>query len=145
VDRVVSDFVSGAAEELVNAEGRGANVVFVEGQGALVHPGYAAVALGLLFGTMPDGMVLAHDPARRKIRRYDVDLPTLAEHIRLHETLLAPFKRSTVAAIVLNTSGVCEEEAGRLIDSVKNETGLPTTDVVRFGADGIIEAVMDAA
>ena len=32
-----------------------------------------------------------------------------------------------------------------LIDSVMSETGLPATDVVRFGAGTIVDAVMDAA
>ncbi len=147
VDRVVADFVSGAAEELVNAEGEDKDIVFVEGQGALVHPGYAAVTLGLLFGVMPDCMILAHEPAREKIRRYDFEMPPLKDHIRLHEMLMAPFKRSPVVSVVLNTSGVCTDAAAAraLIDEVRLETGLPAADVVRFGAEKIIDAVMSAA
>lgn len=145
VDRVVADFVSGAAEELVNIEGADNDIVFVEGQGALVHPGYAAVTLGLLFGTMPDCMILAHEPARGNIRRYDFKLPPLNGHIRLHEMLMAPFKRSPVVSIVLNTSGEAADAAARaLIDEVRLEAGLPATDVVRFGAGEIIDAVTEA-
>ena len=144
VDRVVADFVSGAAEELVNVEGEGKDIIFVEGQGALVHPGYAAVTLGLLFGVMPDCMILAHEPARGRIRRYDFELPPLKDHIRFHEMLMAPFKRSPVVSVVLNTSGVGTDAAAAraLIDEVHLETGLPATDVVRFGAGKIIDAVM---
>jgi uncharacterized NAD-dependent epimerase/dehydratase family protein len=47
-------------------EGRDADLVVVEGQGAIAHPGYAGVTLGLLYGVMPDAMVLAHTAGRER-------------------------------------------------------------------------------
>ncbi|MBX6332025.1 MAG: DUF1611 domain-containing protein, partial [Gemmatimonadaceae bacterium] len=39
VDAVIADFIAGAAERLVLEAAKGAEIVLVEGQGSLIHPG----------------------------------------------------------------------------------------------------------
>jgi uncharacterized NAD-dependent epimerase/dehydratase family protein len=143
IDRVISDFVGGATEELVNAEAEGKDLVFVEGQGAIVHPGYAGVSVGMLYGAMPDCMVLAHVAGRDKLKRFDTPILPLAELVDLHQRLLAPFKDSPVVGITLNTAGLGEAAARAEIERVRNDVGLPVTDVVRFGCGPVLEAVLD--
>ncbi len=51
VDRVIADFAPGAAEQLVlYAAHEGADLIVVEGQGAINHPAYAPVTLALMSG-----------------------------------------------------------------------------------------------
>jgi uncharacterized NAD-dependent epimerase/dehydratase family protein len=145
VDRAVADFIGGAAQELVNAEGRDADIVFVEGQGAITHPGYAGVTLGLLYGAMPDAMVLVHDASRRRYKRLQAAIPPLREVVSLYEALLRPWKPARVAAIALNTSSLSAGDARRAVDDAAAETGLPATDAVRFGCGTILPAVLHAA
>ena len=64
VDAVVADFIAGAAEELVLTAAEGADIVLVEGQGSINHPGYSGVTLGLLHGSCPDGLILCHQATR---------------------------------------------------------------------------------
>jgi len=144
VDRVIADFIGGAAEELVNFEGRGTDLVFVEGQGSLLHPGYGGVTLGLMFGVMPDCMVLAHHVGRERIRRYEVPMPPVSELIEYHETVMRPLKRSLVTAVALNTSDFETKKAKHIVAEMRQETGLAVTDPVRFGASEILDALLAA-
>ncbi|NIO00840.1 MAG: DUF1611 domain-containing protein [Candidatus Latescibacteria bacterium] len=143
IDRVISDFIGGATEALVNLEGVGKDVVLVEGQGALIHPGYAGVTLGLMFGAMPDCMVLVHDVERDKVREYNVEIPPLSEVIRLHQLVMAPLKDVPFAGVALNTSCLGEEEARDMIRTVEKETGLPAGDMVRFGAGEVVDGIVE--
>lgn len=144
VDRVISDFIGGATQALVDEEGRDADLVFVEGQGSITHPGYAAVTLGLLYGAMPDAMVLVHSAGREHYKRFEPPIPPLPEVVGLYESLLRPYKPARVAAVALNTSHLSEADARRALLSARDLTGLPADDVVRFGADAVWNAVRNS-
>ena len=49
-----------------------------------------------------------------------------------------------VAAIALNTSDLDEEAARSAIADAERETGLVADDVVRFGPDRVLQAVLAA-
>jgi uncharacterized NAD-dependent epimerase/dehydratase family protein len=134
VDRVIIDFAPGAAEQLVlYAAHEGADLIVVEGQGALNHPAYAPVTLALMTGCAPDALVLVCDPRRTAIESYATPILDYAELIEIHERVLATVKPAKVVGIALNTHKLCEDEARAEIARAKSETGLPADDVVRFG------------
>lgn len=141
IDAVVSDFTAGAAEKIVLEGAKGHDLLIVEGQGSLVHPGYSGVTLSLLHGSMPDAMIFCHQPSREIVARYSVPLPPMTEMISQYEMLTAPIKPAKVIGIALNCYDLSKTEAEMAIDSVENETGLPATDVVRFGAEKLVDAV----
>jgi uncharacterized NAD-dependent epimerase/dehydratase family protein len=135
VDRVVADFAPGAAEQLVlYAAHEGADLIVVEGQGAINHPAYAPVTLALMFGSAADALVLVCDPRRLHIEEYATPALGYRALIEVHEALLATIKPAPVIGIALNTRGLTDEEARAEIARAKSETGLPADDVVRFGA-----------
>jgi uncharacterized NAD-dependent epimerase/dehydratase family protein len=150
VDRVISDFVQGTVEWLLEeAETRG-DWIIVEGQGSLDHPAYSSVTLGLIHGSTPHAMVMVHKPglaAHDFDHRPDVSFPIakLPGFIALHEQVAGLVAPSKVVAMALNTSLISsDDEARRVIDDVARETGLPTGDPVRFGADALWPAIHDA-
>ena len=145
VDAVVADFLAGAAEQLV-VEGarRGGEILFVEGQGSLVHPMYSGVTLGLVHGAVPHLFVLCHSAGATEIEGSPGHpIPPLSELVELHERIALPARKAKVACIALNTAGMEEDEEARAaIASVVAETGLPTDDPVRFGAQHVLDALL---
>jgi uncharacterized NAD-dependent epimerase/dehydratase family protein len=149
VDAVVADFVAGAAERLV-VEGRerGGELLWVEGQGSLLHPVYSGVALGLYHGSVPHLLVLCHEPGRTEIEGAGGgphQIPPLRELVELHERLALPARPARVAAVALNTRALGEDEAHAAVAAAEEETGLPADDPVRFGATKLVDAVLAAA
>lgn len=146
VDAVVADFIAGAAERLVvEGAGRGGKLLWVEGQGSLTHPAYSGVTLGLVHGSAPHAFVLCHQAGATEIEGYPgVTLPPLCELVALHETISLERRKARVLCIAVNTRLVASDDDARAaIDAVAVETGLPADDPVRFGADRLLDAVLD--
>jgi uncharacterized NAD-dependent epimerase/dehydratase family protein len=145
LDEVISDFTAGAAEDLVmeaakEASARG-DLILVEGQGSLVHPGYSGVTLSLMHGSAPDAMILCHQAGRAAIRRYTLPIPPLAELVQLYEYVMRPVKPAKVVGVALNTFGMAEDAARAAVERAAAETGLPATDPVRYGVDTLLDAI----
>jgi uncharacterized NAD-dependent epimerase/dehydratase family protein len=147
VDAVVSDFVAGAAEQLVvEGAGRGGEILWVEGQGALLHPAYSGVTLGLIHGSAPHAFVLCHLAGTTEIEGYPGHpLRTLPELVELHERIALPRRAAKVEAIALNTRGLDEAAARAEIAAAEAETGLPADDPVRFGPAKLADALLAPA
>ena len=145
VDAVVSDFLAGAAERLVvEGAARGGDLLFVEGQGSLVHPLYSGVTLGLVHGAAPHAFVLCHRAGTTEIEGCPGHpIPPLAELVELHERIALPRRPARVVCIALNTGDIeRDEDAREAIAAVSAETGLPADDPVRFGSGFLLDAVL---
>ena len=146
VDAVVADFIAGATERLV-VEGadRGGKLLWVEGQGSLIHPAYSGVTLGLVHGSAPHAFVLCHQARATEIEGYPgATLPPLRDLVALHEAISLQRRKARVLCVAVNTRFIAtDDEARAEIEAVAAETGLPTDDPVRFGADRLLDAVLD--
>jgi len=143
IDAVISDFMTGYVEDAVLAKGD-ADFVVVEGQGALTHPSYSGVTLGLMHGALPDYFVLCHAPAREFMRHTDVRVSSPAEMIRLTEMMLAPIHPSRCVGISLNCHGMDDAAAATARADAARATGLPVVDSLRTGVGPLVDALVAA-
>lgn len=146
VDAVPSDFVAGVTEEMVLAAAREADVVLVEGQGSITHPGYSGVSLALLHGSCPAAMILCHDAARTHMRIADdaepMPLMPLPELVAEHERIAGWLRPSRVIGVALNTRELDAAAAAAAVQSASRACGLPACDPVRDGAGALADAVV---
>ena len=143
VDSLIGDYIAGAIElEVDRSAAEGYDYILVEGQGALTHLGYSSVTLGLIHGTMPDAMILCHQPTRLK-DDYGIPLPDLNTIIRFHETVVNYFHKTKIVAIGINSVGLTDEESREAAANISSATGLPTVDAFRFGPATLTDAVVE--
>jgi uncharacterized NAD-dependent epimerase/dehydratase family protein len=143
MDAVVADFSAGAAETL-SPESDADHWDIIEGQGSLIHPGYAGVSLSLMHGSQPDVLIMCHDPARTEIDDCPgFIIPPLDEVIDLH---LALARRTNphvkCVAIALNTSSLGTEDGEKFCADYQTKYGLPTFDPMRSDLRRIVDLVV---
>jgi uncharacterized NAD-dependent epimerase/dehydratase family protein len=144
LDAVRVDFASGAVESMVMERGPDHDVLFVEGQGSIFHPASTAW-LPLIRGSAPTHLILVHRAGQEAVARAPwVKIPPLREAAALYEAVcsacgsLPPAK---TAGIALNCARLSDDEARRAVEKTARETGLPVADVVRFGAEPLLDAM----
>ncbi|MBE9216051.1 DUF1611 domain-containing protein [Plectonema cf. radiosum LEGE 06105] len=143
LDAVRVDFAAGAVEQVVVRYGKNYDILHVEGQGSLLHPGSTAT-LPLIRGSQPTQMILVHRLGQNEVVE-GVKIPPLADVVKLYEIVASgagAFAAVPVVGIALNTSNFDESMAKTAIAQVEAETGLPCTDVIKFGGDKLLDAVM---
>ena len=143
LDAVRVDFAAGAVEQAVLDIGKDSELIIIEGQGSLLHPGSTAT-LPLIRGSQATGLILVHRAGARHIRDLpDVLIPPLPEAIELYETVASAGGMGDVKvkAIALNTYGMDTPTARLAIESTTQATGLPCSDVVRFGGNTLLSAI----
>lgn len=143
LDAVRVDYAAGAVEGVVMRYGKNYDILHIEGQGSLLHPGSTAT-LPLIRGSQPTQMILVHRAGQREVIE-GIPIPPLTEVIKLYEMVArgaGAFAAVPVVGIALNTHHLDEMAAKQAIAQTEEETGLPCTDVIRFGADKLLDAVM---
>jgi uncharacterized NAD-dependent epimerase/dehydratase family protein len=142
LDCIRIDFAAGAIEREVMAA-RDAELVLVEGQGSLVHPGSTST-LPLIRGSQPTHLVLCHRAGMTTLPRLPwVQVPDLNKFVALYQDLAevcGVYRRPEVVGVALNCGHLESDEEARLAClQIERETGLPTTDPVRFGMAKLLD------
>ena len=137
IDALVSQFVIGEIENAVLQafENEAPDIILVEGQSAVSHPAFMS-SVGILKASMPNGVILQHPPAR-KVR---VDFPQLAmPSIESEIQMIEAISQSQVMAITLNHEDLTDEEVNDTIIEYEDRFLLPTTDVLKYGSQKLIQ------
>ena len=148
MDAVVSDFEAGAAE-MLSPDAAPDHWDVIEGQGSLLHPGFAAVSLGLLHGSQPDVFVVCHDPARDGVLGLPhLALPSIEEVIDLTVRMGSRTNPAIrCAGVSFNTSALEAGEAEALMTRESERLGVPVADPIRGGPafDALVDACLERA
>jgi uncharacterized NAD-dependent epimerase/dehydratase family protein len=142
IDAIPGDFMAGMVEkDCLQCEG--ADMILVEGQGSLYHPGFSSVTLALIHGSCPDSMILCCMLSRKQISNINnMPIPSLDKVADLYLTtarVVSPHCR--IVGVSINSVGTSEQEVKDAIREYERLLGVPATDPVRFGPQKLIEAL----
>jgi len=142
IDAIPGDFMVGQVEKMVlDVAKKPKDLIFVEGQGALSHPWVGHETLAVILGSWPDAVVLAHNPFLRTRYKFpEFGPPSPNDEIKKIVTI---FPETRVIGIGVNGFKKNDEEIRRACEKIEAETGLPTTDVYRFGAEKLFDALIE--
>jgi len=147
LDAIRVDFASGAIErEVVSASARGAELVVIEGQGALIHPGSTA-NLPLIRGSCPTHFVLCHRAGQETLSLLKhIRIPALKEYIAMYENLASAcgvFHRPVTVGVALNTFHVKHDaDAIDACSEIEQLLGIPCQDPIRHGVNRLADALI---
>jgi uncharacterized NAD-dependent epimerase/dehydratase family protein len=139
MDALVSQFAIGEIENAVVQafDCENPDIILVEGQSAVSHPAFMS-SVGILKGSMPDGVILQHPPARKfRCDFPHLAMPTVESEIQLIEAI----SQSQVIAIALSHENLEDEEIPKIIADYEERLQLPTTDVLNYGCQKLVQSL----
>ena len=139
IDALTSQFVVGEIENAVFQafHNESPDIILVEGQSAVSHPAFMS-SLGILKGSMPDGIILQHAPDRKT----RCDFPQLAMPVIENEIkLIEAISQTKVMAIALNHENLAKNQVLEIISEYEKRLQLPTTDVLSHGCQKLIQTL----
>ena len=97
-------------------------------------------------GTCPTHMILCHIARNDSLRSLEnIKIPDLKKFIILNEELSSVFgtyPKSKVIGVALNTVEMSDNDAKEFIKNTEKNTGLPATDVIRYGGEKIFNQLI---
>lgn len=141
MDSCINDFVSGEIEHAVVSAYKESkpDVIVIEGQGSLMNPAYPG-GFEILAAGRPDYVILQHAPRRLEYDGFPgYKLHDVETQINAIETISG----KKVIAITVNHEGINSKEEIQLeCDHLAKITGLPTFDVLAFGAERLVDHII---
>lgn len=139
IDALISQFVIGEIENAVIRafDNEKPDIILIEGQSAVSHPAFMS-SLGILKGSMPNGIILQHPPARKfRCDFPHLAMPTVESEIKLIEAI----SQARVMAIALSHENLADEAVLKIIEDYEKRFQLPTTDVLTQGCQKLVQTL----
>jgi len=141
MDSCINDFVSGEIEYAVHEAWKNENpdLIVIEGQGSLMNPAYPG-GFEILAAGRPDFVIFQHAPKRLEYDGFPgYRLHSLKEQIEAIKVISG----KKVVAITINHENMTDDEIISESQKIFEETGIPAFDVLKFGAEGLVNILKE--
>ena len=143
LDSLINDFVAGEIEHAVWSAWteEAPEFIILEGQGSLMNPAYPG-GFELLAAGRPNAVIMQHAPTRVEYDGFPgYPLHPLSQQIDVLQRLSG----KPVLAVTVNHEGIPPDGIAGACQEVAAECGLPSFDVLEFGAADLVHVILKAA
>ena len=137
-ESVWADQLSAYMSGQVYRTGKDAGLVLVEGFASLNNLATKGVAVSIMSGSQPDGIVLCHTVSHSSFGDMAALIRKQNEIIKILRSGDSP---PQVIGLSLNTAILNDNEAKNLLELMEREFSIPTADPVRFGCQPLIRKI----
>lgn len=139
LDSVPLDFAPGVVEHDIEVTERDADLVVIEGQGALLHPMWGAASFIFTKVAKPDWLLVCGRMGQERHPGFDVAIPDVVDVVAAHRTLgevlgLAP----RILGVALDSTDADRAAFAAERDRIEAALGVPCVDPVRDGVDALV-------
>lgn len=140
IDRIPSDFCAGQVEKMVcDVAEQGNELVLLSGQGSILHPAFSGVALAILHGSLPQAVILNHNPGRTQRALFEHPAYKVQD-INEEIALLEQIGRTTVVGVAVNGQNV--DDIPETCRRLTKQTGLPAADPLTMDPSVLLDAAL---
>lgn len=144
LDAIQGDYMVGMLEqEIWKAYKDGAEVIVIEGQGALSHPAYVCGSRAIVSASQPEHVFLQHAPGRKERGYHRDELHLPMPDIEKEMRLIKDFAGADVISITINDENLSEDEEERVKREYEESFGMPVFNPLKDGMEKGVRAVME--
>lgn len=150
LDSVPLDFAPGVVEHDLEVVERDADIVVVEGQGALLHPMWGAASFIFTKVARPNWLVVCARMGHTHHTSFDVPIPDVLEVVAAHRALAGVLGQTyDILGVALDSADADEAAYTAERDRIEGALGVPCIDPVRDGVEPLVtrleKALVDEA
>jgi uncharacterized NAD-dependent epimerase/dehydratase family protein len=144
-DNIRTSYMTGAIEEaIMYLDNKGYDLIVVEGQGCITHPNGSGCPISLLYGSMPDFIVMCHDQNRSFRKLFpNFKINTIEQNLDTIRYIMFDYPVPRLVGISIISSTSNDPKLEQEIANFEAKYEVPVVDSRRVGVKRVVDSFIN--